>query len=335
MSDLATLRATLKRGAIVTAANWPVVLVQFVAESTFKLLLGVPVVGGALLVALALGRDLGELLGGDVREMVATIGGALLVHPGAFAAFLLALAIVLAGGSAGMFLVKGGTVAVLAAGEAAAGVVERAPITRAALRRAGQFSIDAFIGGCTRLFPRYLRLGLGLFLAYLLSGGAYLASLVGGYALARGTPAAVGWAVVAAIASGVLVVWITLVNLVYLLLQMIMAVEDCGVRQAARLFAGFVRARFQEVALVFLVILGLVVLATGVSILATAGLGLISFVPLLGLMAFPLQAIGWLVRGLVFQYLGLTALGAYLSLYRGTRFRSARQDGPALVRTAS
>jgi len=39
-------------------------VIQFVAESTFKLLLGVPIVGGAVLVALALGRDLQELLGG-------------------------------------------------------------------------------------------------------------------------------------------------------------------------------------------------------------------------------------------------------------------------------
>jgi hypothetical protein len=63
-------------------------------------------------------------------------------------------------------------------------------------------------------------------------------------------------------------------------------------------------------------VLSLVVVATIASMLATAGLGLVSFVPLVGLAVFPLQAAAWLVRGLVFQYLGLSALGAYISLYR-------------------
>ena len=45
MAELPGLKATLKRGALVAAANWPLVAVQFVAESTLKVLLGVPVVG--------------------------------------------------------------------------------------------------------------------------------------------------------------------------------------------------------------------------------------------------------------------------------------------------
>ena len=36
------------------AANWPLVLVQFVTESILTLLLAVPIVGGAFLVALLL-----------------------------------------------------------------------------------------------------------------------------------------------------------------------------------------------------------------------------------------------------------------------------------------
>jgi hypothetical protein len=31
----------------------------------------------------------------------------------------------------------------------------------------------------------------------------------------------------------------------------------------------------------------------------------------------PLQLSAWLLRGIVFQYLGLTAIAAYLQLYRG------------------
>jgi hypothetical protein len=58
------------------------------------------------------------------------------------------------------------------------------------------------------------------------------------------------------------------------------------------------------------------VLATAASIVATTGLGLIAFVPLVGLAVLPLQLAAWLIREIVFEYLGLAALGAYLSHYR-------------------
>lgn len=334
MQHLANLRATLKRGAIVTAANWPVVVIQFIADSTFKLLLGVPVVGGALLVALALGRDVRELLGGDLREVVTAVAGTLFSHPGAFVGFVCALGFMLAGGSVLMFLVKGGTVTVLSAGEALAGPMDHPPVHLASFGRASQYSVERFLAGSARLFKRYLRLGLALFGVYALSGGLYLAVVLGGYSAIGDTTAALGWTVVAAVCSSVLLVWITLVNLVYLLLQMIVAVDDCSVRAAVRLLGRFVRARGRDVAVVFLVVLGLVLVATAASLLATTGLGLISFVPLIGLAVFPLQAAAWLVRGLVFQYLGLTALGAYLALYRDARLGSAAANAPALVRTA-
>ena len=67
----------------------------------------------------------------------------------------------------------------------------------------------------------------------------------------------------------------------------------------------------------FLVVVVLVVAATFASALAWSGVGLIAFVPLVGLAVFPLQLAALLVRGLVFEYLGLTALGAYLTLYHG------------------
>ncbi len=40
------LKASLKRGAFIAAANWPLIAVQFIAEGTQQLLLAVPVVGG-------------------------------------------------------------------------------------------------------------------------------------------------------------------------------------------------------------------------------------------------------------------------------------------------
>jgi hypothetical protein len=335
MPHLAILRSTLKRGAIVAAANWPVVVIQFVAESTFKLLLGVPIVGGAVLVALALGRDLQQLLGGDLRDIVTDVLAALWEQPGALAAFVVAVLIVLAGGSALMFLVKGGTVAVLAAGDAAAGAIERPPVRLAAVARAGQYSLDRFLGGASTLFRRYLRLGLVLFAVYALSGGAYLVAIFGTHSLVGGATGTLGWTVVAAACSSALLVWITIVNLAYLLLQMIVAVEDCSVRQAVRRLGRFLRACTREVFLVFVVVLALVVVAMAASLLATTGLSLISFVPLIGLAVFPLQAAAWLVRGLVFQYLGLTALGAYISQYRGSGVARGEANGSAFLRTAS
>jgi hypothetical protein len=78
----------------------------------------------------------------------------------------------------------------------------------------------------------------------------------------------------------------------------------------------FVRAELRELGGVFLVVLGVVIAATLVSALAWSGVGLIAFVPLVGLAVFPLQIVALLLRGLVFEYIGLTALGAYLTLYR-------------------
>jgi hypothetical protein len=60
---------------------------------------------------------------------------------------------------------------------------------------------------------------------------------------------------------------------------------------------------------------------------------LIAFVPLVGLAVFPLQIAALLLRGLVFEYLGLTALGAYLTLY--TRARDVTVPQTVRASTAS
>jgi len=82
----------------------------------------------------------------------------------------------------------------------------------------------------------------------------------------------------------------------------------------------FVRAERKMVGGVFLVILAMVVLATGASFVATASLGVITFVPFLGpflgLAVLPLQILAWLLHEIVFQYIGLAAVGAYVKLYR-------------------
>ena len=62
-------------------------------------------------------------------------------------------------------------------------------------------------------------------------------------------------------------------------------------------------------------ILSLMLMATGASIMATTALGLIGFVPLVGLAALPLQVLAWLVRGVIFQFVGLTGVATYLRMH--------------------
>jgi hypothetical protein len=310
------LKAALKRGALIAAANWPLVIVQFVAESSLKLMLAVPIVGGAFLVALVLDTSMTELLRGDAREIVTSIIAALMQSPVALAAFVAAGLLVLIGGSTLTWVVKAGTIALLAESERIAGPVERPPLRLETLRRASVVAIEPFIDGARRLWRRYVRIGLGLLFVYAATAGAYLAFVLGGYALAGNPAVLLGWTAAAAVASSVLIVWITLVNFFYLITQMVVAIEDVSVREGVRLALIFVWGHLREVAAVFGVVLIVVIVATAASILATAGLGLIAFVPLIGLAVLPLQLAAWLVRGIVFEYLALAALGAYLSHYR-------------------
>jgi hypothetical protein len=67
---------------------------------------------------------------------------------------------------------------------------------------------------------------------------------------------------------------------------------------------------------IFGVILALLVGATLASALAWSGVGLVAFVPLVGLAVFPLQIAALIVRGLMFEYIGLTALASYAALYQ-------------------
>jgi hypothetical protein len=315
------LKYLLKRGALLAAANWQAVAIQFVAQTTFQVLLAVPIIGAAILVAVVLGGDIADLLQGSMREMFTTIASALMSEPVAFVSFMVAFSLVLLGGSVLMFLVKGGTVDVLLAAHVKAGAIEREPITLDSLRGAGQFTLRRFTDGCASLFRSYLMLGLVLMVVYAVSFGGCLAFVVYGYRLASGRILLVGWTFVAAIAVAALVAWITIVNLLYLLAQIAIAVDRLRLSEAVRAVARFVRAEFRELAGLFLLVLAMVVAAMFASALAWSGVGLIAFVPLVGLAVFPLQIAALILRGIVFEYLGLTALGAYLSLYAGNTGR--------------
>jgi hypothetical protein len=307
-----SLKDCLKRGALITAANWHVVLVQFVADALFKTLLAVPIAGGVFLVVLLIGGDPWDLLSLAWADILPTMASVLLAQPLALAAFLLAVALVLVGGSTLMFLVKGGTVSILVAAERHAGAIEHPPLRLPAFHRATLFSLERFTGGAARLFPRYFTLGIWLMLFYALATAVSLMFVVA-------PRPDEDWRVAAALASAALVAWITTLNFFYLLCQIVMAADDCSVRDAVVRATRLVRTNFRLMVSIFGATLGLVLLTTAASILATAALGLIGFVPLVGLAALPLQLIAWLLRGVVFQYIGLTALTSYARVYRGAQ----------------
>lgn len=311
------LKPLLKRGALVAAANWPVIVFQWLAEAAFKLLLTLPILGAAFLIALIAGGNAIDFAGGDVRQLLALVVSELGLHPAALMLYLLGTVIVITGGAALTFLVKGGTVAVLVAAERKAPAVEHPPLTREKFRHAAAFDLLTFRDGCGRLFDRYLPLGIALLAAYAVMGLAYLVAIYFSFRLVADTMFAGGWSLLAALLSGALVLAVTTINLIYLLVQIVVASEDIGVRDAVGRVAAFLRAEYRTIGVLFAAMLVLVGLATAASILATASLGFIGFIPVIGLTVLPLQLAAWLARGVAFQYLGLTALTAYVRLYHG------------------
>ena len=169
------LKAALKRGALIAAANWPLVVVQFIAEATLKLLLAVPVIGGLFLVVLLLGAEVDDLLAGDVRDIVASVFAALRANPVAFAAFAHGVS-ARAARRLGAHLHRQGR------HDGAAGRRGSEQPGRSSVRRCGstpcgapsRVHIDPFLDGCKRLWRRYLRLGGCLLIAYAVTAAVYL-----------------------------------------------------------------------------------------------------------------------------------------------------------------
>ena len=332
MAQPLPLRTALKRGALVAAANWQVIVVQFVAETLLKVAIAVPVLAGVFLVAVDLGADAVDLLQGDLFNSARVVYGSLRGSPVAFASFIAAVALSTVGAAVFTFITKGGVVRLLVQGEAQAGTIEQPPLRWAAVKRSAAWSIDGFLEGCRHMSRRYVRLGLLLLGVYAVSAAIYLSFLYGGMRVMSDGGVIAGWPFIALAASSALIVWITLVNLIYILVQMIMAAGDVGVRTAARRLATFAHDDARQVAGIFGVVLLLILMAGAASLLATAGLGLIAFIPLIGFAVLPLQFAAWLVRGLLFQFIGLTAFTAYLAQYQ--RYGEGAAAARATLRSA-
>ena len=288
-----------------------------------------PVLGGLVLVALIAGGNPFDLVDfGDLTRTISAMVGILLAQPVALAAFLVALGVVLAGGSVLMFAVKAGSVTVLLAGDRSAGAIEVPPLRTAALQQANQATLERFTTGVRHLFARYLRLGITLTVVYAVIAVAYL-----GFVFGPPLSPAFDGPVVVTLASLAVIAVITVVNFLYLLMQITIAAEDCGVLEAVPHVARLIRRRTRELAQVLAAILSLMLMATAASILATTALGLIAFVPFVGLAALPLQVLAWMVRGVVFQFVGLTGVAAYLRLHYALQPSAVRVPDGVLTRT--
>src|SRR5262249_8038273 len=148
---------------------------------------------------------------------------------------------------------------IMLAANRAAGPIERQPITFETYRVASRFTLRRFMDGCARLFRSYLALGMTLIVVYALSGAAYLAFIIYGYKAMGGRAFLIGWTVIAALSAGLLFIWITIINVLYLLVQVSVAVDGVGLPEAYRRVARFIHAEFRELTGVFLVVLVLVV----------------------------------------------------------------------------
>jgi hypothetical protein len=329
-----SLGVALARGAVVALANWQVVLVDFAVESFYKLLLAVPVIGGAAMVTAVVGTDPGSLVAGGIRATADLVVASLVTAPVALLSFLAAVGLVALAGEVLMFALKSGTLAVVLAGERAAPDPTTTPFLTDSFSAASVFSLEAVYHGVGRFWRRAVTMALGLAVAYFLIAGSYLTVLA--YALpgSAGMPA---WPLVVFLSTSAAVVATAGINLGYDLLRVVVVSDDCGVRVAARRLRVFVIEDARQVMGIFAVVLGTVLVATAGSLLAAGGLGLVAVVPVLSLVTAPLQLAAWILRGLLFQFFSLAALGAYAAQYRrfsAIRGFANRADADPLTATA-
>jgi hypothetical protein len=310
------LRTWLVRGGVIAAANWPTVVAQFAAESIVKVLAGLPLAAAAALVVVLSIPDAGAdtTQGGDVAAALA----ALATEPAALAAVVASAIVAGLGGLVFGAVVKAGTVAVIVAGERRARPRLARPLRATAVLAARAWSPARFRGGCRRFGRRFVVLALLL--------GAIDAALALGYAVTvvqayrAFVSLAASWWIPAAM-LGVSVVALaasSAADLVYRLAQLVVAVDDAPVRGGLAGAVAFLRRAPLPIARIWVaaVILSTVVLIG--SLVAAAAIGPVSFVPVVGIVVWPLQGAVWIVRGLLLPFIELAALAAYVMVYRQT-----------------
>jgi hypothetical protein len=292
------------------------VFIDFTIESVFKFALAIPVIGGALMVAVLLGSDLRTLFAEGVRATADLVLGSLASAPIALGAFLAAIGIVAFGGGVIMAVIKGGTLAVLVNGERSAGDVHRPPLRSETFRRTSVYTLPAMLTGVRQFRRRAIVLACWLAAAYLLAAVLFIAGLTAGFRIVGDSSWSAAWPLIVLGVTSTGVITITAINLTYDLMRVIVTTDNCGLGAAFARLRAFVVQDARQVLGIFGVMSVVLALVTAVSVFMTAALTLIAWVPFAGLILLPLQAAAWLIRGLVFQYLGLLTLSAYQTQYR-------------------
>jgi hypothetical protein len=317
MIDPPRLRTLLLRGALVTTANWPLVVAQFVAESAVRLIAGIPVAGGAaLLLVLAVPEGLAPA-GGTAPDAAVTAIAELARVPAALAGLAAAAVIAGLGGLVFGAVVKAGTVAVVVQGERRARPLQAGqPLRIADLHGARAWSPAAFMAGAATFGPRFVRLGLVFAAAEIAVALGYGASVVGAYR-AFVSIASSWWLAPALLAASLVAAAVlSAADLGYRLAQLIVVADDVAVRAALGRAIGFVRTETLAVVRIFVAAFVVVTIGVVATLAAAAAFGFVSFVPVAGVAVLPLQAAVWVVRGLMFPFIELAALAAYAAVYR-------------------
>jgi hypothetical protein len=323
MTSALPLGSALLRGALVTVVNWPVVVAEFVIESLYKLALAVPMVGGGVMVAVLLGTDLKSVFSDGVLAAADLVFSSLGGAPAALIGFAAALGLVAFGGEVVLFVLKGGTLHVLVAGERVAGEIQDDPWQVGRLRQAYAWTSASLLHGVRHYGHRSMLMAVGLGVAYGLVGGTYVVAITWGYRAIEQSSWTSAWPLLVFLATSVAVVTLTAVNVAYDVLRIIVITDDCRIGQAFGRLRRFLIEDARQVIGIFAAFGLVLTLATAVSIFATAGLTLLAWVPLAGVFALPLQAAAWILRGLVFQAMALAALIAYETQYRRFALRAA------------
>ena len=314
--DAPRLRSLLLRGCVIAAANWPVVIAQGIAESVVKALAGIPLAGAAVLLLLF---SVPNAAPAPAIDGVGAALTALATVPAALAGVALSALIAALGAIVFGAVIRAGTVAVIAAGEARAHVVPAGPLRAGVLATPAAWSRARFMDGCTRFGPRFVRLGLALALFEAGLALGYATAVVQAYR-AFVSVAASWWIAPVVMAASALALALSIgAELGYRLTQLVVVVDDCRVREALRRAGGFVRRDTLVVARLCVAALLLSTLAFAIALMAAAAFGFVSFVPVAGVAVLPLQAAVWVVRGLMLPFIDLAALAAYASVYRRGR----------------
>jgi hypothetical protein len=310
------LRAALRHGVLVATANWPLVLIHFVLQSVYRLGLSVPILGGAVMVAAIVGAEPASMVGDGLQGTADLVIGALATAPLALMSFFVALAVVGIGGQAVVFALGIGALTVVVRSERRVADLEQLPFDGESLRAASAFDLETVYAGVAHFGRRALVVAAWLGGFYLVVGAIYLAVLVFGLTIAVRWSWVPAWPLLVFLSTAVGVVAISAVNLASDILQVIIVTDDCSVGTAARRLRRFVIEDSRQVVGIFGVMGVLVIVATALSVFAAAGLAVAAWMPFISLVVVPLQAAAWLVRGLVFQYVELSALAAYQTQYR-------------------